>query len=54
MLNNPTALLILVCEAEGPAPADPAKPPNDTGLETVPIIQAPFDPCLLIRAWGIN
>lgn len=54
MLYNPAALLIPLYEAVQLAPADPAKPPNDTAVETAPIIQSPFDPWLLIRVRGID
>lgn len=36
------------------APADPAKPPIDTAVETGLIIQTPFDPPVLIGARGID
>lgn len=51
MLYNPAALLIPLYEAVQLAPADP---PNDTAVETAPIIQSPFDPWLLIRVRGID
>lgn len=53
-LYNRAALLIIFHEAEQLIPADPAKPPNDTALETAPLIQVPFDPWLLIRVRGID
>lgn len=53
-LYNRAALLIVFHGAEQLIPADPAKPPNDTTLETVPLIQVPIDPWLLIRVKGID
>lgn len=53
-LLSPAALLILLYEAVQLATADPTKPVLDTAEETTLIIQAPFDPPLLIRVRGID